>query len=259
MTRIHPTAIVDPGAHLADDVEVGPWSVISEGVTIGEGTTIGPHVRISGVTTIGARNRFTGSMSIGTDPQDLKFGGERTELQIGDDNVFREFITINRGTRGGGGITKIGSHSFFMAYAHIAHDCILGDHVLFANGGTLAGHVEIGDHSTIGAFTMVHQFCRVGDHAFMGGGTVATQDVLPFVKTVGSRPAATYGVNTIGLERKGFEKDTIRAIQRAYRILVRSKLRTEDALERIDQELSIYPECRYIAEFVRGSKRGFVR
>lgn len=259
MSRIHPAAIVEDGAHLHPSVEVGPWSHIGADVVIGEDTVIGPNVRISGPTRIGARNRFVGSASIGTDPQDLKFGGEQTELEIGDDNVFREFITINRGTKGGGGITRIGSSNFFMAYAHVAHDCIIGTNTIFANGATLAGHVEVGDFSTVGAYTMVHQFCRVGDHAFIGGGSIATQDVLPFVKTVGSRPAKTYGVNTIGLERKGFPKETIQALQRAYRILVRSKLPLEKALERIDNELSLYPECRYFADFVRTSERGLVR
>lgn len=259
MSRVHPTAIIDPGAHLAEGVEVGPWSWIGDGVSIGEGTTIGPSVRVSGPARIGARNRFVGHASIGTDPQDLKFGGERTELEIGDDNVFREFVTVNRGTRGGGGYTRIGSHNFVMAYGHVAHDCVVGSHVIFANGATLAGHVDIGDFSTVGAYSMIHQFCRVGDHAFIGGGTIATQDVLPFTKTVGSRPAKTYGINTMGLERKGFSKETVQALQRAYRILIRSKLRLEEAVARIESELSLYPEIRYLLEFVQSSKRGFVR
>lgn len=259
MTRIHPTAIVESGAHVGDGVEIGAWSWIGEGVVIGEGTLIGPMVRISGPTTIGARNRIVGHASIGTDPQDLKFGGERTTLEIGDENVIREFVTMNRGTKGGGGLTRIGSHNFFMAYAHVAHDCIVGSHTIFANGATLAGHVDVGDYSTVGANAMIHQFCRVGDHAFIGGGTIATQDVLPFVKTVGSRPAATYGINNIGLQRKGFADENIKALQRAYRILVRSKLKLEEALERIGSELSLYPECRYLHEFVRESKRGFIR
>lgn len=259
MSTIHPSAIVDSGAVVHPSAEIGPWCMIGDGVVIGEGTVLGPSVRISGPTRVGAGNRFIGNASIGTEPQDLKFGGEKTELEIGDGNVFREFVTINRGTKGGGGITRIGSNNFFMAYSHVAHDCLLGSNTIFANGATLAGHVEVGDFATVGAYTLIHQFCRVGDHAFIGGGSIATQDVLPFVKTVGSRPAKTYGVNTIGLQRKGFEKETIEGLQRAYRILVRSKLPLERALERIDSELSIYPECRYFADFVRSSERGLVR
>ncbi|MGH9459068.1 MAG: acyl-ACP--UDP-N-acetylglucosamine O-acyltransferase [Thermoanaerobaculia bacterium] len=259
MAEIHPTAIVSSEAALASEVVVGPYAIVEAAVTIGAGTVVGPHVRIEGPTTIGERNRFAGHSSIGSPPQDLKFKGEHTELRIGNDNVFREFVTLNRGTVGGGGLTTIGSRNFMMAYAHVAHDCHVGDDTIFANAATLAGHVEVGDFATIGAFSAVHQFCRVGDHAFMGGFTVATQDVLPFVKTVGNRPAKTYGVNTIGLERKGFSKDTIEALQKAYRILVRSRLRLEDALARIEADLPYYPEARYMVEFIRGSQRGIVR
>lgn len=256
---IKETAIISPDAVLASDVSVGPYCVIGEGVTIGAGTVIGPHVRIEGPVTIGERNQFVGQASIGTPPQDLKFKGEKTELRIGDDNVFREFVTINRGTLGGGGVTTIGSGNFFMAYAHVAHDCHVGSNTIFANNATLAGHVDVGDFSTIGAFSAVHQFCRVGNHAFIGGGSICTQDVLPFVKTVGNRPAQTYGINTIGLERKGFSKETVEALQRAYRILIRSKLKVADALARIEAELGHIPEVRYLAEFVGSSKRGVIR
>lgn len=259
MAQIHPTAVVSRDALLADDVEVGAYAVIDAHVTIGSGTKIGPFMRIEGPTTIGERNVFAGQASVGTPPQDLKFKGERTELVIGNDNTFREFVTINRGTAGGGGVTTIGNGNFFMAYTHVAHDCHVGSKTIFANNATLAGHVEVGDFATVGAFSAIHQFCRVGEHAFIGGDTIATQDVLPFVKTVGSRPAKTYGVNTIGLERKGFPKETIDALSRAYRILVRSKLRLEDALARIESEFGLYPEARYLVEFVRGAKRGVVR
>ena len=258
-SSIAETAIVSSEAAIAPDVHIGPYAVIGPNVTIGAGTVVGPHVRIEGPTVIGERNRFVGQCAVGTDPQDLKYHGERTELRIGNENVFREFVTINRGTVGGGGRTSIGSQNFFMAYAHVAHDCSIGDGTIFANNATLAGHVEVGDFSTIGAFSAVHQFCKVGDHAFIGGGSICTQDVLPYVKTVGNRPAKTYGVNTIGLERKGFSKDTIEALQRAYRILVRSKLKLQDALARIEAELSLYPEVRYLVEFVRTSKRGIIR
>jgi UDP-N-acetylglucosamine acyltransferase len=259
MPTIAETAVISSDATLAPDVSVGPYAVIGSHVTIGAGSVIGPHLRIEGPATIGERNRFFGQASIGTEPQDLKFRGERTELRIGNDNVFREFVTINRGTVGGGGITTIGSNNFFMAYSHVAHDCHIGDGTIFANNATLAGHVEVGDFSTIGAFSAVHQFCRVGDHAFIGGGSICTQDVLPFVKTVGNRPAKTYGVNTIGLERKGFTKETIEALQRAYRILTRSKLLLQDALDKIEAELGFHAEVRYFAEFARESKRGVIR
>lgn len=259
MRTIDSTAVVSTEAAIASDVTIGAYAVIGPQVTIGSGCVIGPHVRIDGPVTIGERNTFVGSASIGTPPQDLKFKGEKTELVIGNNNTFREFVTINRGTSGGGGITVIGSYNFFMAYSHVAHDCRIGDHTVFANNATLAGHVEVGDHSTIGAFSAVHQFCRVGEHAFIGGGSICTQDVLPFVKTVGNRPAKTYGVNTIGLQRKGFPPETIDALQRAYRILIRSKLKLEDAVARIESELGFFAEARYLAEFARESKRGIIR
>jgi UDP-N-acetylglucosamine acyltransferase len=259
MANIHPTALVSAEAAVADDAEIREYAVVGAHVTIGSGTVIGPFTRIEGPVTIGERNVFYGHISAGTPPQDLKYKGEKTELSIGNDNVFREFCTLNRGTAGGGGHTTIGSNNFFMAYSHVAHDCHVGSSTVFANNATLAGHVEVGDCATIGAFTAVHQFCRVGEHAFIGGGSICTQDVLPFVKTVGNRPARTYGINTIGLERKGFQKETIEALQRAYRILIRSKLRAEEALQRIETELAYVAEAQYLVEFVRGSKRGFIR
>jgi UDP-N-acetylglucosamine acyltransferase len=256
---IHPTAIISSDASLAPDVEVGPYVVIGGGVMVGSGTRIGSHCRIEGPATIGDRNDFYGFVSVGGPPQDLKYHGEKTALFIGNDNIFREFVTINRGTAGGGGMTTIANNNMFMAYSHVAHDCHVGSYTIFANNATLAGHVEIGDYAQVGAFSAVHQFCRVGEHAFIGGGTMCTQDVLPYAKTVAERHAATFGINSIGLERKGFPKETIEALQRAYRILVRSKLKLEDALMRIEDELSNYPEARYLAEFVRGSKRGIIR
>ena len=259
MPQIDSSAVVSSEARIADDVVIGAYAVIGAGVTIESGCNIGPLTRIEGPTRLGERNVFVGQSSIGTPPQDLKYHGEKTELVIGSENTFREFVTINRGTAGGGGITTIGSNNFFMAYAHVAHDCHVGSRTIFANNATLAGHVEVADNSQVGAFTAVHQFCRVGEHAFIGGGSICTQDVLPFIKTVGNRPAKTYGVNTIGLERKGFPKETIEALQRAYRILIRSKLPLETALQRLEAEYGLYPEVRYLVEFVRGSKRGFVR
>ncbi len=259
MARIHPTAIISSDAALGEDVEVGPYAIIGASVTVGSGTTVGPHTRIEGPATIGERNLFYGHASIGSPPQDLKYRGERTELSIGNDNIVREFVTINRGTSGGGGRTTIESNNFFMSYAHVAHDCHVGSHTIFANNATLAGHVEVGDHVTVGAFSAIHQFCRAGDHAFIGGYTVVTQDALPFIKTVGTRGVKTYGVNTIGLQRKGFPPETIEALDRAYRILVRSKLKLQDALQKIEADLGLYPEARYLVEFIRGAQRGFIR
>jgi UDP-N-acetylglucosamine acyltransferase len=256
---IHETAIISKDAVIGAGVTVGAYAVIGAKVTIGSGTVIGPHVHIEGPAWLGEGNRIVGHASIGSDPQDLKYSGEPTELRIGDRNTFREFVTINRGTVGGGGVTTIGSNNFFMAYAHVAHDCHVGSDTIFANNATLAGHVEVGNFSTIGAFSAVHQFCRVGNHAFIGGGSICTQDVLPFVKTVGNRPAKTYGVNSIGLGRKGFAKETIEAIQRAYKMLIRSKTGLQDALDRIQAELGSVPEVQELVEFVRTSKRGVIR
>jgi UDP-N-acetylglucosamine acyltransferase len=259
MANIHPAAIVSADAVVAEDAEIGAYALVGAHVTIGSGTVVGPYTRIEGPVQIGERNVFYGHISVGGPPQDLKYKGEKTELSIGNDNVFREFCTLNRGTAGGGGHTSIGSNNFFMAYAHVAHDCHVGSHTIFANNATLAGHVEVGDSAMIGAFCAVHQFCRVGEHAFIGGGSICTQDVLPFVKTVGNRPAKTYGINTIGLERKGFPKETIEALQRAYRILIRSHLKLDEALQRIETELPYAAEAQSLVEFARGSQRGFIR
>ena len=259
MAQIHETAVVSGDAVIGEGAEVGPYAIIGPSVTIGADSKIGAFSRIEGPTTIGERNIFYGHASVGSPPQDLKYHGEHTELVIGNENIFREFVTINRGTAGGGGRTTIESNNFFMAYSHVAHDSHVGSHTIFANNATLAGHVEIGDHSTIGAFSAVHQFCRVGDHAFIGGFTVVTQDALPYVKTVGDRPAKTYGINTIGLQRKGFPPETLEALDRAYRILIRSKLKLQEALQKIETELGLYPEARYLVEFARTSKRGIIR
>lgn len=254
----HPTAIISPDAVLPPDAIVGPYAVIGPGVTLGRGCSVAAHAVIQGPALIGDRCRIFSFASIGTEPQDLKFKGEQTRLTIGADNNFREFVTINRGTAGGGGETTIGDSNFFMAYAHVAHDCHVGSQTIFANGATLAGHVTVEDGATIGAFSGVHQFCRVGRHAFIGGYTVVTQDALPFVKTVGNR-AEAFGINTIGLERKGFSPDAVSALKKAYRILFQSKLNTGQATERIDAELSQYEECRYLVSFIRESTRGIVK
>jgi len=256
--EIHATAIVDSKAELADGVVVGPYAVIEAEVEIGRDCLVGPFCRIAGPTTIGARNRFESHCSVGAPPQDLKYAGEATRLEIGDGNVFREFVTLHRGTPDGGGLTRIGGDSLFMAYAHIAHDCQVGSKTIFANSATLAGHVEVGDGSTIGAFSAVHQFCRVGEHAFLGGFTVATKDCLPFMRTVGSRPAKCYGPNTIGLERKGYSADRRSALKSLWRHLRSPKLTTSEAVERIREELGGQEDVEIVLEFIASASRGVI-
>ncbi len=257
---IHPSAIIDPSAELGADVEIGPFCVIGPKVTIGSGTVFDSHVAVERWTRIGENNRFHGFCSVGTDPQDLKYGGEETWLKIGDRNVFREFVTLNRGTTGGGGITSIGSDSLFMAYAHVAHDSHMGNAIIMANAATLAGHVTVEDHATVGAFSAVHQFCRVGPHAFIGGFSVITRDALPYIKTVGDRnQAKIYGINSIGLQRKGLPDESIDELKRAYRILFRSQLNTGDALKMARDKVWESPEVETLLRFIESSKRGFIR
>jgi UDP-N-acetylglucosamine acyltransferase len=257
-SQIHPTAVVDPGAELGEGVVVGPHAVIGAGVTIGAGTHVGAGAYLQGPTILGRDNRVFPHVCIGTDPQDLKFRGEETRLEIGDRNHFREFCTVHRGTSKGGGLTTIGSDNLFMAYAHIAHDCHVGSRTIFANSATLAGHVEVQDDASISAFSAVHQFCRVGRHAYIGGFSVIVQDALPFVKTVGQKPAV-YGVNKIGLERKGFAKETIERLDKAVRMLSRGGLHLGDAVIKLREELGDDPEVAYLADFVASAERGVIR
>ncbi|MEM7350492.1 MAG: acyl-ACP--UDP-N-acetylglucosamine O-acyltransferase [Acidobacteriota bacterium] len=255
---IHPTAVVDPQAQLADDVQVGPYAIIGAGVEIGAGTRVDAGAQIQGPTRIGEENHLYPYACVGFDPQDLKFRGEDTRLEIGARNQFREHCTVHRGTGKGGGLTTIGDDNLFMVFTHIAHDCHVGNRTIFSNNGTLAGHVEVADDALVGAFSSVHQFCRIGRHAYIGGYSVITRDALPFVKTVGVKPAC-YGVNRIGLERKGFSTDALEPLEAAYRILVRSKLNTAQALDRLRQELGEEPEVAYIVEFVAQSQRGVIK
>lgn len=255
---IHPSAEVDAGASLAPGTAVHAFSVIGPGVVLGPECVVGPHATIEGPTEIGARCRIFPFASLGTAPQDLKYGGERTQLRIGDDNTFREGVTVNRGTVGGGGVTRIGSSNLLMTGTHVAHDCQVGSGVIFANAATLAGHVMVEDGATIGAFSGVHQFCRVGRHAYIGGYSVITQDAMPYVLTVGNR-ARSFGINVIGLERKQFVPETIRALKQAYRILFRSRLTLEAAFERLSREIPDTPEVGALVEFIRGSQRGVIR
>jgi UDP-N-acetylglucosamine acyltransferase len=254
LADVHPTAIVHPGATIGAGTVVGPYVTIGERVSIGRDCRIGASCVIDGVTRIGDGNEIFPMASIGLVPQDLKFGGEPTRVVIGDRNVIREFVTIHRGTAGGGGVTTIGNHNLLMAYTHIAHDCHVGHHTIFANGATLAGHVLVEDYASVGAFSGVHQFCRVGRYAFIGGYSVVTRDALPFVKTVGNR-ARIYGINTIGLIRRGFPQDSIAKLRRAYRHLLHSN--TSRALSQIERDASLQtPEVAYVVEFIRSSKRG---
>ena len=254
---VDPSARVSAGAVLGPGVRVGPFAVVGPQVRLGARTVVQAHAIVDGDTSLGTDNNVFPYASIGLPPQDLKYHGEPTRLTAGDRNTFREFVTVHRGTAGGGGLTAIGSDNLFMAYTHVAHDCRVGSRTIFANGATLAGHVEVMDYAQIGAFSGVHQFCRVGVHAFLGGYTVATKDVLPYSKTVGSRPACIYGVNTIGLSRRGFAEDTINAIRQAYRLLLQSRLNTSDALARIESEPMI-PEVQGLVEFVRSAARGVI-
>ena len=255
---VDPHAIVDPSATIADDVTIGPFSVIGPEVEIGAGTWIGPHVVINGPTRIGRDNRIFQFASIGEIPQDKKYAGERTRLEIGDRNTIREYVTINRGTEQGGGVTRVGSDNWFMAYIHIAHDCTVGDHTILANGASLAGHVDIQDQAILGGFTLVHQFCTVGSYAFCGMGSAVSKDVVPYVIISGA-PAGTHGLNAEGLKRHGFSADTIKALRRAYKTVFRSGLTKEQAIEALEPMCADTPEVGVLVSFLKKSERGIVR
>ncbi|HXE76026.1 MAG TPA: acyl-ACP--UDP-N-acetylglucosamine O-acyltransferase [Candidatus Xenobia bacterium] len=256
---IHPTAIVDPQARLAPSVRVGPYAVVGAEVEIGEDTEVGAHAVIEGPIRIGRRNRIFPHAAVGLIPQDLKFKGERSEVIIGDDNRVREFVTIHRGTEGGGAVTRLGSHNLIMAYSHIAHDCQIGDHCILGNAATLAGHVVIEDWAIVGAHSGVHQFCRIGRHAFIGGYTVITQDVLPFSSTVQERDTRVYGINLVGLRRRGFDRERLERLQRAFRLLTQANLNTSQALEQIRASLNQNEDIEALVRFVETSERGIIK
>jgi UDP-N-acetylglucosamine acyltransferase len=258
-THVHPSAIVSSKACLDLGVWVGPRSIIGENVTIGKNTRIDAQVYIDDHTEIGAECRFWPFVSVGTEPQDLTYDAQDTAVKIGDKNIFREFITINRGTAKGGGITVIGSDNYFMAYSHVAHDCDVGSGTVFMHGATLGGHVSVGDFATVGAMGGVHQFCRIGKFAFIGGKSTLTQDVLPFCRVAGERPTQLYGLNTIGLRRKGFSRDRIKALKEMFKIIFYSDLNTSHALSRIEEEFPSSEDRNDIISFIRSSKRGFVK
>jgi UDP-N-acetylglucosamine acyltransferase len=258
MTRVHPTAVVHPEARLHESVEVGPFAVIGPKVQVGAGTKVGPHAVIEGDTTIGERNRIFQFASVGAVPQDLKYAGEDTRLEIGDENVIREFTTLHIGTAGGGGVTRIGSRNLFMAYSHVAHDCQVGSGCILANSANLAGHVEVGDHVIFGGLSAVHQFTRIGMHAFIAGGAMVAMDVPPYCTAQGDR-AELAGLNTVGLTRHGFSEDQIRRVKDAYKILFRSKLGLNEALSKLRAEHGGHSEIDLLLEFVASSKRGITR
>jgi len=257
VTQIHPTAIVDPDAHLGNDVVVGPYSIIGPGVVLGDSCWLQHHVTLCGPARIGKGNRFYAYASIGQQTQDLKYQGEPTWLEMGDHNTFREFTTVHRATSPGDA-TRIGSRGNFLAYAHIAHDCIVGDDVIFSNNGTLAGHVQVGDHAIIGGLTAIHQFCRIGRFAILGGCTKIVQDVPPFMIADGN-PAEIRGINKVGMERNGFSAETMREIKEAYRILYRSECNVKQGAELIREKLQPLPEILQLLDFLASTERGITR
>ncbi|HXM94904.1 MAG TPA: acyl-ACP--UDP-N-acetylglucosamine O-acyltransferase [Candidatus Dormibacteraeota bacterium] len=256
---IHPQAVVAPSAKIACGVSIGAYAVVADNVELGEGCFLHPHAIIQGPSKIGRKNIFYPFCSIGGNPQDLKFHGEETQLSIGDANTFREYVTVSRGTLGGGGQTTIGGGNLFMAYAHVAHDCHVGNQTIFANGATLAGHVTVQDFATIGAFSPVHQFCRIGRYAYIGAATVITEDVPPFSRVVTERETKNFGANAIGLERKGFSRERVQAVQRAFRLLLRSKMNTSQALAQMRDALGDSEDIQELIHFIEHAERGIVK
>jgi len=259
LSQVHEQAIVAPGAKVAAGVRVGAYAVIGEHVELGEGCVLREHAIVQGPSKIGRNNIFYPFCVVGGDPQDLRFKGERTELAVGDGNTFREYVTVTRGTIGGGGKTVIGSGSLFLASSHVGHDCHVGDHTLFVNGATLAGHVTVEDYATIGFQSPVHQFCRIGRYAYIGASTVITQDVPPFSRVVTERETKNYGVNTIGLQRKGFSEERLKVLARAFRLLSRSKMNTSQALAEMRKSLGKSEDVQELIRFIETAERGIVK
>ncbi len=258
MSQVHPTTVIDPAADIGADVEIGPYNVIDGDVEVGEGTTIGAHNVLTGHTKIGRDNRIFHFCSIGEANQDKKYAGEPTAVEIGDRNTIREYTSINRGTAQDVGVTRLGNDNWIMAYSHIAHDCQVGNHTVFANHATLAGHVEIGDHTVLGGFVGVHQFVKVGAHVMAGISSVITQDVPPFI-TIAGNPTQPYGINAEGLKRRGFSPEGIAALKRAYRTLYKSGLSLAEARVELEKQSAESPEVRELAEFIARSTRGILR
>src|SRR6185369_14737880 len=255
---IHPTAIIDQKAKVHESCKIGPYSVVGPDVELGENCELISHVVIYGPTKIGSNNRFFPFSAIGIEPQDISYKGERTRLEIGDDNVIRENVTINRGTNKGGGITRMGSHILIMAYSHIGHDCQIGDHAMLVNAATLAGHVTVEEWAVVGALCPVHQFVRIGRHSYIGGGTVITQDVLPFSMTSAKRETHAFGLNKVGLQRRGFSDDRLKKLHRAYRYLLAAKMNTSQALEKMKAEEPT-EDVKLLIDFIEKSERGILK
>lgn len=259
MREIHPHAVVTASARLGEGVRIGAFAVVGEHAELGDECVLLPHAVVQGPARFGRTNVFHSFSVVGGDPQDVKYKGERTELIAGDGNTFRESVTVSRGTTQGGGVTTIGNDNLFLAGSHVGHDCHIGSHTLFVNGATLAGHVEVEDYATIGAFSPVHQFCRIGRYAYIGASTVITQDVPPFSLVVTERETKLFGVNAVGLERKGFDAERIKTLQRAFRLLSRSKLNTTQALREIRAELNGSADVEELVRFVESAERGIVK
>lgn len=256
---IHPTAIIDPTAQVPASCSIGPYCIICAGVKLGENCELMSHVVIHGSAKIGTGNRFFPFCAIGIEPQDTTYKGEKTGVEIGDHNVIREYVTINRGTAKGGGTTRVGNHTLIMAYSHIGHDSLIGDHAMLINGSTLAGHVIVEDWAVVGALCPVHQFVRIGAHSYIGGGTVITKDVLPFSKCVTPRHTQAYGLNAVGLERRGFSQERIRKIHHAFRILLNSRLNTTQAMEKLKAEGNQGEDVAMLLRFIEASERGVIK
>ena len=257
--KIDARAVISPEAKLAASVQVGAYAMVGAGVELGEGCVLHPHATVQGPSKFGPRNIFHSFCVIGGDPQDYTFAGEHVELEVGEENIFREYVTISRGTKKGGGITRIGSKNFFLAYSHVGHDCQVESHTLFVNGATLAGHVTVQDYVTIGAFSPVHQFCRLGRYAYIGACTVITQDVVPFSLIVTERETRCFGPNTIGLERKGFSAERVKKLQQAFKLLVRSKKNTSQALEEMQTKLADSADVQELIAFTKKAARGIIK
>ena len=258
-SAIHPTAVIDSRATVPASCKIGPYCVIGPDVELGEDCILVSHVAIEGPTTIGCHNAFFPFCAIGMAPQDVTYKGEPTRLEIGDHNEIRESVTINRGTVKGGGVTKIGSHTLIMAYAHIGHDSVIGDHCMLVNGATLGGHVTVEEWAVVGALCPVHQFVRIGAHSYIGGGTTITQDVLPFSMTSAARNTHAYGMNKVGLERRGFSAERIRKIHHAYKTLLASKMNTSQALEKLKSEDDRGEDVDMLIRFIESSDRGVIK
>ena len=257
--EIHPLAVVAPGAKLGAGVKVGAFAVVGEEVELGDSCELMSHAVVQGPSRFGKGNVFYPFCVVGGDPQDYTFRGDRSELICGDRNIFREYVTVSRGTKKGGGVTRIGNDNFVLAYSHIGHDCTIGSNVLLTNAATIAGHVTIEDFATIGALSPVHQFCRVGRYAYIGACTVITQDVPPFSHVVTERETRSYGINTIGLERKGFSEERRKKLQKAFRLLNRSKLNTSQALEQMRKTLGDWEDVKELIQFIESAERGIVK